>query len=100
MAQYFVTHVRFKNDVLTHVKMGLWNPLIQDWAEEPTPWPTIEVIDRILEADRVGTLFAREDGKREHGPEVRVLTLDNGSETLECIPNERASRRLSHLPSF
>lgn len=100
MAQYCVTHVRFKNDALTHVMMGLWNPLTRDWAEKPTPWPVIEVVDRILASDAVATLFSGADGTWEEGPAVRVLTLDNGSETLECIPNERPSRRLSHLPSF
>jgi hypothetical protein len=100
MAQYAVTHVRLENDLVTHVKMGLWNLPTGDWATAPTDWPVIEVIDRILGGDNVTTLVEAEDGNWEQGPDVCVLTLSDGRETVACDPSEPASRQLQSLPSF
>lgn len=96
-ATYGITAVRFAGAQVVEAMMGLIDGSRKSWDLSPAPTRVTEVIDRMVEGDKVISLFADKDGSLQPGPEVKVDVLAEGTETL-ALADER--RSLRDLPRF
>ena len=64
----------------------------------PTPPRGTEVVDRLVDGDKVISLFPDSEGHLQAGPEVKVDVLAEGTETLALA--EGAGRSINDLPRF
>jgi hypothetical protein len=95
---YGITAVRFAGAQVVEAMMGLIDSSRSKWDLSPTPTRVTEVVDRLVEGDKVISLFADDDGRLRPGPEVKVDVLPEGTETLALA--EGAERTIKDLPRF
>ncbi len=69
------------------------------WAAAPTVVDVIAVIDAINTGDEVMTIFTVA-GDMVFGPEVHVVTYDDGSKGIETDNRDIPERTLRDLPGF
>ena len=96
---YGITALRFDGAQIAEVMMGMIDPGLERWELRPSPTRLVEVVDRLVEGDRVYTLFPGESGRLHVGPEVKVDVLPEGTETL-AVAEDRPGCSLGDLPRF
>jgi hypothetical protein len=96
---YGITALRYSGNQIVEAMMGLVDSSMDRWDLGPAPTRLVEVVDRLVEGDKVITLFPDEDGGYKPGPQVKVDVLAEGTETL-ALADERPGRRLADLPRF
>ena len=96
---YGITAVRFAGSQVVEAMMGLIDTAHADWDLRPSPTRVSEVVDRLVEGDRVISLFPDGQGHLQPGPEVKVDVLPEGTETL-ALAEEQPGRCLKDLPRF
>lgn len=96
---YGITAVRFAGSQVVEAMMGLIDSSHESWDLRPAPTRVTEVVDRLVEGDRVISLFPDGEGHLRAGPEVKVDVLAEGVETL-ALADESSGRSLRDLPRF
>lgn len=96
---YGITAVHYEGGQPAQVLMGMIDPSLEQWDLRPAPTRLVEVVDRLVEGDRVVMLFPSESGQLKLGPEVKVDVLPEGTETLAAVADQ-PGRRLADLPRF
>jgi hypothetical protein len=96
---YGITAVHYEGGQVAQVLMGMIDPSLERWDLRPAPTRLVEVVDRLVEGDRVVMLFPSESGELKLGPEVKVDVLPEGTETLAAVADQPC-RRLGDLPRF
>ncbi|HSI53203.1 MAG: hypothetical protein ACAH21_00005 [Ramlibacter sp.] len=96
---YGITAVRYAGAHVVEAMMGLIDRTRAKWDLRPTPARLTEVVDKLVEGDKVISLFPNDAGELEPGPEVKVDVLAEGTETL-ALDNEQPGRSLRDLPTF
>src|SRR6478736_7804048 len=81
-ALYGITAVRYVGSQVVGAMMGLIDSVHERWDLLPSPTRVIEVIDRMVEGDRVVSMFPDDDGRLAPGPEIKVDLSAEGAETL------------------
>lgn len=99
-ATYGITAVRYAGSQMVEAMMGLIDSVHERWDLRPSPARIVEVIDRMVEGDRVVSMFPDAQGILAQGPEIKVDLLPEGTETLTLDENDVPGRRLSDLPRF
>ena len=79
--------------------MGLIDAVHERWDLRPAPTRIVEVIDRMVEGDRVISMFPSGEGGFAPGPEIKVDLSPEGAETL-TFDDERPGRSFEDLPRF
>jgi hypothetical protein len=100
IAIYGVTAVRYREDEIEQLMLGLIDPDTNTWALKPSPARLIEVVDRLLGGDQVRIVKHAPDGRLHSGAALRVKMLDSGAETLETVDNTPPGHALQDLPRF
>lgn len=98
-ALYGITAVRYAGSQMVGAMMGLIDSAHARWDLRPSPTRIVEVVDRMVEGDRVISMFPDDAGGFAPGPEVKVDLLPEGTETL-ALDGEAPGRRLRDLPRF
>ena len=98
-ALYGITAVRYAGSQMVGAMMGLIDRAHERWDLRPSPARIVEVIDRMVEGDRVISMFPDDEGGFSLGPEVKVDLLPEGTETL-TLDEESPGRSLRDLPRF
>ena len=98
-ALYGITAVRYAGSQMVGAMMGLIDSAHERWDLRPSPARIVEVIDRMVEGDRVISMFPDDEGGLSVGPEVKVDLLPEGTETL-MLDEESPGRSLRDLPRF
>jgi hypothetical protein len=98
-ALYGITAVRYAGSQVVGAMMGLIDSAHERWDLRPSPTRVVEVIDRMVEGDRVISMFPDDQGGFASGPEVKVDLLPEGTETLS-LDDEETGRSLQDLPRF
>ena len=98
-ALYGITAVRYAGPQLVGAMMGLIDSARDRWDLRPAPARVVEVIDRMVEGDRVISMFPDDAGGFAPGPEIKVDLLPEGTETL-ATDDEQPGRSLKDLPRF
>jgi hypothetical protein len=98
-ALYGITAVRYAGSQMVGAMMGLIDSAHERWDLRPSPTRIVEVIDRMVEGDRVISMFPDDEGGLAPGPEVKVDLLAEGTETL-TLDEEAPGRSLRDLPRF
>ena len=96
---YGITAVRFAGTQVVEAMMGLIDTTRSRWDLSPAPTRVTEVVDRLVEGDRVVSMFVDRDGRLRPGPEVKVDVLPEGIETL-ALAEDAPGRSLRDLPRF
>jgi hypothetical protein len=97
---YGITAIHYdEGGQVAQVLMGMIDPSLEQWDLRPAPTRLVEVVDRLVEGDRVVMLFPSESGQLKLGPEVKVDVLPEGTETLAAVADQ-PGRRLADLPRF
>lgn len=96
---YGITAVRYVGAQVTEAMMGLIDATRAAWDMSPQPARLTEVVDRLVEGDKVISLFPDDTGGLQAGPEVKVDVLAEGTETL-ALADEAPGRSLRDLPRF
>lgn len=96
---YGITAVHYEGGQVAEVMMGMIDPSLEHWDLRPAPTRLVEVVDRLVEGDRIVTLFPTESGMLKLGPEVKVDVLPEGTETLVAVADQ-SGRRMADLPRF
>ena len=100
-ALYGITAVRYAGSQVVGAMMGLIDSVHQRWDLRPSPARVVEVIDKMVEGDRVISMFPDDEGGFEPGPEIKVDLLPEGTETLMFDDEEvTQGRSLQDLPRF
>ena len=84
---------------MVEAMMGLIDSARESWDLRPSPTRIVEVIDRMVEGDRVISMFPDAAGGFALGPEVKVDLLPEGTETL-TLDDEKQGLSLGDLPRF
>lgn len=98
-ALYGITALRYSGSQMVGAMMGLIDSAHARWDLRPSPTRIVEVIDRMVEGDRVISMFPDDEGGFAPGPEVKVDLLPEGTETL-TLDGEAPGRSLRDLPRF
>jgi hypothetical protein len=98
-ALYGITAVRYAGSQVVGAMMGLIDSAHERWDLRPSPTRVVEVIDRMVEGDRVISMFPDDGGGFASGPEIKVDLLPEGTETLS-LDDEEPGRSLQDLPRF
>jgi hypothetical protein len=98
-ALYGITAVRYAGSQVVGAMMGLIDSDQDRWDLSPSPTRVVEIIDRMVEGDRVISMFPDSRGGFSAGPEVKVDLLPEGMETL-ALDDEAPGRSLQDLPRF
>jgi hypothetical protein len=98
-ALYGITAVRYAGSEVVGAMMGLIDSVHERWELRPSPTRLVEIIDRMVEGDRVISMFPDAQGGFSAGPEVKVDLLPEGMETL-ALDDEAPGRSLQDLPRF
>ena len=98
-AIYGITAVRYSGPHMVAAMMGLIDSAHQCWDLLPSPARVVEVIDRMVEGDRVISMFPDNAGGFAPGPEIKVGLLPEGTETL-TLDEEESGLSLQDLPRF
>jgi len=96
---YGITAVRYAGSQVIGAMMGLIDSAHERWDLRPSPTRVVEVIDRMVEGDRVISMFPDDDGGFAPGPEIKVDLLPEGTEILS-LEEDEPGRSLSDLPRF
>ena len=96
---YGITAVHYESGQVAEVMMGMIDPSLEHWDLRPAPTRLVEVVDRLVEGDRIVMLFPSESGELKLGPEVKVDVLPEGTETLAAVAAQ-PGRRFADLPRF
>ena len=96
---YGITAVRYAGSQIVGAMMGLIDRAHGRWDLRPSPARIVEVIDRMVEGDRVISMFPDDEGGFASGPEVKVDLLPEGTETLS-LDQDEPGRSLRDLPRF
>src|SRR3569832_2683727 len=88
---YGITAVRIVGTHVVEAMMGLIDTTRARWDLRPAPTRVTEVVDRLVEGDRVISLFPDSEGHLRAGPEVKVDVLAEGVETL-ALADESSGR--------
>lgn len=100
MAVYGVTAVRFEEEEIAELMLGLIDPERNRWALPPAPARLLEVIDRLLGGDEVRVVVQSDDGGLRCNSLLRVKMLESGAETLETVEAPSPGCGLQDLPRF
>lgn len=98
-ALYGITAVRYAGAQVVGAMMGLIDSAHERWDLRPSPTRVVEVIDRMVEGDRVISMFPDDAGGFAPGPEIKVDLLPEGTETL-TLDEDFPGLRLQDLPRF
>jgi hypothetical protein len=98
-ALYGITAVRYAGSQVVGAMMGLIDSAHERWDLQPSPARVVEVVDRMVEGDRVISMFPDDEGGLAAGPEVKVDLLPEGTETL-TLDEDAPGRSLHDLPRF
>ncbi|MBC5765876.1 hypothetical protein [Ramlibacter albus] len=98
-AVYGITALRYSGSQIVEAMVGLVDENMAGWDLGPTPTKLVDVVDLLVEGDKVITVFPDDDGGLEPGPQVKVDVLAEGTETL-ALAEERPGKRLADLPRF
>ena len=98
-ALYGITAVRYAGSQVVGAMMGLIDSAHERWDLWPSPARVVEVIDRMVEGDRVISMFPDDEGGFAPGPEIKVDLLPEGMETL-TLDEEEEGLSLRDLPRF
>jgi hypothetical protein len=98
-ALYGITAVRYAGSQVVGAMMGLIDSAHERWDLRPSPTRVVEVIDRMVEGDRVISMFPDDAGGFAPGPEIKVDLLDEGTETLS-LDEDEPGLSLQDLPRF
>jgi hypothetical protein len=97
--KYGITAVRYAGAQIVEAMMGLIDSSQARWDLRPAPTRVTEVVDHLVEGDKVISLFPDDSGGLEAGPEVKVDVLPDSTETL-ALESEAPGRTLRDLPRF
>jgi len=78
-----VTAARYEADALVGLAMGHADAATRAWIVEPREVPVLEVVDHLADSEQVVTLFAAGDGQLAPGPNLQIIVLANGVESVE-----------------
>jgi hypothetical protein len=78
-----VTAVRYEAGALVGLSMGRADAGTRDWIVQPKEVPVLEVVDHLADSEQVATLFPVGDGQLVPGPNLQIIVLDNGVESVE-----------------
>ena len=98
-ALYGITAVRYSGSQVVGAMMGLIDSAHERWDLRPSPARVVEVIDRMVEGDRVISMFPDDEGRLAPGPEIKVDLLPEGTEVL-TLDDDAPGRSLGDLPRF
>ena len=98
-ATYAITALRWHNTDIDEAMVGLIDPQRTEWDLAPAPARVNDLVDKLVEGDRVVTLFPDAHGRWLLGPEVKVTVLPGGAETLS-LAEDAQGRRLDDLPRY
>ena len=98
-ALYGITALRYAGSQVVGAMMGLIDSAHERWELRPSPTRVVEVIDRMVEGDRVISMFPDDAGGFAPGPEIKVDLLPEGTETLS-LDEDEPGLSLQDLPRF
>ncbi|WP_395688016.1 hypothetical protein [Caenimonas koreensis] len=98
-AIYAITALQYAGPHIVGAMMGLMDTVDHEWDLPPAPARLNDVVDRLVEGDRVISVFADESGWLACGPEVKVDVLADSSETL-ALAEDQPGRSLRDLPTY
>ena len=98
-ALYGITAVRYVGSQVVGAMMGLIDSAHHRWDMLPSPARVVEVIDRMVEGDRVVSMFPDDEGRLAPGPEIKVDLSPEGAETL-TLDEDSPGLSLQDLPRF
>lgn len=99
-AVYGVAAIRYQEEEIEQVMLGMIDPDTKRWALPPAPARLIEVIDRLLGGDEVRLVVQGEDGSLRCNSLLRVKMLESGAETLEAVDTPAPGCGLQDLPRY
>jgi hypothetical protein len=97
---YGVTAIRFLQEEIGELMLGMIDPEKNRWALPPAPARLLEVIDRLLGGDEVRLVVEGDDGSLRCNAQLRVKMLESGAETLETVETPVPGCGLHDLPRF
>ena len=92
-----VTAVRYEAGALVGLALGRADAVTRDWIVPPKEVPVLEVVDHLADSEQVATLFPAGDGQLAPGPNLQIIVLDNGVESVET-EGAPEGRRVADLP--
>jgi hypothetical protein len=92
-----VCGARFENGNLVGLALGHADGTHNVWITAPREVPVLEVVDHLVEGERVATLFVVDGGHAVPGPNLQIIVLDNGVESVET-EGAPQGRRVADLP--
>lgn len=99
-AIYGVTAVRYREEEIAELMLGLIDPETNRWALPPAPARLLDVVDRLLGGDEVRVVVQGDDGSLRCNSLLRVKMLESGAETLETVESPAPGCGLQDLPRF
>ncbi len=92
-----VTAARYDDGDLVGLAFGHADADTHAWIAAPREVPVLEVVDHLADGDQVATLFPAEGGRVTPGPNLQIIVLANGAESVET-EGAPAGRRVADLP--
>ena len=92
-----VTAARYEDGVLVGLSLGHADADTNAWIAAPREVPVLEVVDHLADGERVATLFAAEGGRVVPGPDLQIIVLPGGGESVET-DGAPEGRRVADLP--
>lgn len=98
-----VTAARYEAGALVGLALGHADAATRAWIVEPKEVPVLEVVDHLADSEQVATLFPAGEGQVTPGPNLQIIVLHNGVESVETegAPEGRSVAdlpRLSYSP--
>lgn len=78
-----VTAARYEAGALVGLSLGHADAATRNWIVEPREVPVLEVADHLADSEQVVTLYPAGDGQLVPGPNLQIIVLDNGVESVE-----------------
>jgi hypothetical protein len=92
-----VTAARYEAGALVGLSLGHADAATRDWIVQPKEVPVLEVVDHLADSEQVVTLYPAGNGQLVPGPNLQIIVLDNGVESVET-EGAPEGRRVADLP--
>lgn len=92
-----VTAARYEGGALVGLALGHADATTRAWIVEPKEVPVLEVVDHLADSEQVATLFPAGDGQVVPGPNLQIIVLASGVESVET-EGAPEGRRVADLP--
>lgn len=92
-----VTAARYEDGVLVGLSLGHADADTNAWIAAPREVPVLEVVDHLADGERVATLFPADGGHAVQGPDLQIIVMPDGRESVETDAAPEG-RRVGDLP--